>query len=1756
MALLTLKNDGAEKTLKSVRTDLHQVTIFYFRGKDVSQAYNQKNIYPKTLQSDEHMVFQIIILPDFIGEYRGNIYFEFSNNTIIVVGITFKAIDNIYNIQSIYYSNWLGSKLLTIPISITNPHSKVLIIKEVVNSFSSINLVWPNGQPVTSNHASLNTSMLEVSPKTNKNILQINFYKEVPGVEYGLLQLKTDKDTLIIPVLVRVEVMALKIFPQYHNFGLIDMSATTKQLLPIILTNVHKNPIQIFAIYSKYEDDIIEYIPKNKACKDYKYDACVIKPMETIDFGYFLFDPANIVKTNPKDMTRYQGHIVIQTNYSEYPFVEFFYEYLLTDSVFYFEKTQHDIQLSHLRAKPLNVKLYGKVKPGIKLLPSKSEIDNCLKVNLDDNKNVQDLKYIIKVFQKENYQEYNNMKFYYINFETNTGSRILFPIRLYDNTIDLHYCDRVDNYRKCLTENYSAYKQVNFKATYLNVNMGVIQINEVGKRYFSLINNNPGEGKIVDFETTNPDILLNIESVEDVYTHESIKKDKASNWLMNSMSNKANKNPKDRISYIVEQDSYLYVSIIARTSSTESLSIQGNITIFFDNDVTITINVFAYFITGSLNITPSLIRFEPAFPGLVQSKIVSSKSSFNVSVYLLSITSEDERIFPVVLNSQLDKNVRTELVKITFDPSRVQLDENFMKNKEVNITGNKYLTYRELYLWREKQKLWELLGSQGKTEVNTKVKITTHIQSEIVTVRAFLTKPSLVKKDEVDFGLVQIGEVENKYIDIFNPSDEYMSIQMLLSTDEYSDIYNNTIFNNYINKIDINNDNDLTLINCQFFNSTRLDNISTNFTHNLLNRKDKKKPEEENQVYSVLLEDELKFDDINNKVFQKEDLLELIAANSEENVRISLLKHNRAICNPNSIKKNELVSKDGYKHIADKVFTEQFYQEIPVIKRMTESLQTQQQKAQKDISTNIFDKIGYFIKNLFRPDIIIRKKKIEERRQDFYLPQAISSQNYIIKPHQSLNIGPIVYNPSNFHLNTATLFIKNNLTILYPIKLKGKGGSGLLEYSVESEGKFINIDKLDFIVDSIEQEQDVIVKKIKMKNVGNLPFRINNITIENQGCEAFGLKILDCESVELGSEESREIRVSVQPDYDFYFIEKDILIYTQYTTMKLHVSVTISNDVLKSRNRLFCLDNFRTYGYISVLFVVLIASFIIYILHFEFYRSAKKKTNGGIQFISSKELIENNPILQFENLFIKSYRKFNQEFYDDFTSKNESPTEEPVESFNPRGSVQSKEIELEKKSESAEQIEVKSDKANEKEQPKGKETPPKKIIKPKEKEVVKVKPTKKPIGFEKKPEKKEEEKKPTITDKNVVNTAAAEKNIHLNKFDNYNYANKNKEEFANANNEGYQHYNSTSSDGAQNNWDGNYNNYWQKNYYYNNRGRYDNRGYYNYQQQGSNVAGYNQPIASYNSGNSYNKQSSLPTVPSRDLTYRDSIKSDYSDNKPRNEDTQGIDKSKETGTINNQKSDTHNDTTQAAALKDQFMSFVPDVFNMKPKAKDEDKLNKPEEEEKTITKSEQTSSKDVIHNFKSFDFTDMFNRGSQPSEAEHREDYFEEDNTSLHREKISDDHGMETKDEIKFNFNTIFGQNNMKLISNYNDYEEKEEPKFDSNKPYFDKSLFFSFDATFNTKPQGGIFNNTSSLFSTNPFAASQGGNSKLLSELRDDDGGESSEYDEKRDKLDDVQENDAEDDEEDILWGDEDTTHMVNKNDGYFDETGTYKLK
>ena len=78
--------------------------------------------------------------------------------------------------------------------------------------------------------------------------------------------------------------------------------------------------------------------------------------------------------------------------------------------------------------------------------------------------------------------------------------------------------------------------------------------------------------------------------------------------------------------------------------------------------------------------------------------------------------------------------------------------------------------------------------------------------------------------------------------------------------------------------------------------------------------------------------------------------------------------------------------------------------------------------------------------------LIYSNINIVENTQSFFIPSHIQNKIYQIPPHKTFSIGPIIFKPNKSGIIRNTLFLKNNLTLLYPLKLEGEGGGGVIRF--------------------------------------------------------------------------------------------------------------------------------------------------------------------------------------------------------------------------------------------------------------------------------------------------------------------------------------------------------------------------------------------------------------------------------------------------------------------------------------------------------------------------------------------------------------------------------------------------------------------------------------------------------------------------------------------------------------------------------------
>ena len=1257
------KDNENNLIIKSIKTDMYQIKIIPYDSYETQNInfikyknHSIKTYLPYSIYPGTKFIFKLLILLDQIGIERGTLYIEFNNNNILMIPITLIGIPNKYNILPIYYYNWRPGKVFSFPIKIHNPNKNVIFIKNVIHSFKNISVLWPNGVSVSSNSTSITTSMLQIQPNSTKNLIYLKFYSENEGFEYGLLHLTIDKNKLLIPILINIDFSPLNFFPSFINFGVCDISTDSifniRKLIPLEVTNNENYPLKISNVYLNYEEKFLQFY------NIFNDEDIILKPHETIKFGYLIFngkldnyvESFNEIEEIENLYKNNFGSIFIETNSTYKSMIELLYSYYLDyNSVLNIENKSSDLKDEYFFEfaidlnLPFGIELNRKYQQGEFI---EFKLDNSVSA-IYLNPYFMNESYSIDVFFNISENSYSNFTRYYF-FPLQISYRLysLIPLKINNNNIDLLYCGykKYNSFHDCYSSNKNTLKKNvlnNNYITYINLDLGIITYNQLLDVSFYLINENDETININSIEIDNP--LISIDFIEDSFFNVNNIKFDNNNWKKIKLSNILRKK-ENKIIFGGNN----YIKIFDSSAVKFSLNIlnsiinefKTNILFEFSTKKKLNLNLKGIALQGNLNLTPSIVRFEPSFPGLfLEDKIINIKSTYNHYLQIKSIESSNNKIIPKLETNIIFPNDKRILMKVHFNPYNANLEEDIIM--EMNPMEN-YITYRELYLWKVKQKLWE----EAKTEINENITIKTDCTKDNIRIRASLAKPSLVKNDQINFGLVQIGKTNEKYINCTNPSDMTMTFKLMLASEEYSDIHNNNMFNNN-DRYQFNSLNKLFVVKCLYSNNPLL-----NFN---------------NMSNYIIIEEEIDEINLNTRKFNKYDFINKLIEYGNKEVQKNILESNKIICEYFIKLKNEIILEKNEENnfLVSKLFSKNFSEKISIIKDMTDrqliNSNTKFTNNNKSIIQKFLNRVFSFFSLFIFPSqeelYEIYLKSSKKNKQSFFIPKSLSSQTFTVLPHQKFLIGPIKYHPFDSSKSSATLFIKNNLTILYPIKLNGEGGTGKInfvnhyQYSRNKKMRLINNSKLiiDIDKDVFEYEMENnenITRIITLTNVGNLNMEIKNISIENSGCEAFGIKILQCEEFNLKPGENIDIDIMIKPNFNFYTREKNIVFYSDYQIISLKIVININKEIIILKNKLFNLPHKNHTSIISGFIIFFIMKIVINLVKLE-VENDKNIDFGTIEIIYEN----NNNDFIIENLFIKVYKKENKRINEDIAIK-------------------------------------------------------------------------------------------------------------------------------------------------------------------------------------------------------------------------------------------------------------------------------------------------------------------------------------------------------------------------------------------------------------------------------------------------------------------------------------------------------------------------
>ncbi|KAK4393318.1 hypothetical protein Sango_1802600 [Sesamum angolense] len=237
---------------------------------------------------------------------------------------------------------------------------------------------------------------------------------------------------------------------------------------------------------------------------------------------------------------------------------------------------------------------------------------------------------------------------------------------------------------------------------------------------------------------------------------------------------------------------------------------------------------------------------------------------------------------------------------------------------------------------------------------------------------------------------------------------------------------------------------------------------------------------------------------------------------------------------------------------------------------------------------------------------LVSNKSIAPTRYGFSIP-ADALTEALVHPYGSATFGPILFQPSNRCEWRSSALIRNNLSGVEWLPLRGLGGSlSLVLYEgydpVQSLEFKLNLptwlnfsspDSLQSAGDKTPSCSQPLTKEVYAKNMGDLPLDVLQIDVSGAECGLDGFIIHNCNGFSLQPGESIRFNISYQTDFSAATIQRDLELVLAFGIIVIPMKASIPICVLH-----FCRRSMFWTRVKKAILVILFAAFLLIFLLF------------------------------------------------------------------------------------------------------------------------------------------------------------------------------------------------------------------------------------------------------------------------------------------------------------------------------------------------------------------------------------------------------------------------------------------------------------------------------------------------------------------------------------------------------------------------------
>lgn len=203
----------------------------------------------------------VIFLPRVLGQVEGNFQVQtnFGNLTYLVYG---SGIPSPYRLRPLLGAKIAHNSVYSIPITVYNPHTRVLHVTEISTSNASLYLEYDKQDE----------QKWEIPSHESRIVTYLTFASTNVGRQTGYVMIKTDKEPLAIGVDITVVSEGVHHVPDdVIDFGTL-VSLNSFVNAPLTLLNAGSTPVRVEKIYLRDEDPnlnitaLTNVIPPRSVC--------------------------------------------------------------------------------------------------------------------------------------------------------------------------------------------------------------------------------------------------------------------------------------------------------------------------------------------------------------------------------------------------------------------------------------------------------------------------------------------------------------------------------------------------------------------------------------------------------------------------------------------------------------------------------------------------------------------------------------------------------------------------------------------------------------------------------------------------------------------------------------------------------------------------------------------------------------------------------------------------------------------------------------------------------------------------------------------------------------------------------------------------------------------------------------------------------------------------------------------------------------------------------------------------------------------------------------------------------------------------------------------------------------------------------------------------------------------------------------------------------------------------------------------------